>query len=164
MIRFAKPLEVDDLPLPQEADYVVYIRVVGQPENVIVGEPCLLLGGQVLGQIGDDIAGGLDRAGAPGEAGGGGGVDPGGVVHEVGGESGIGLNLLIGEVPGQLVDNSRHHLHMAQLLSAYKGVKMYQFKTEKIQCFQGLTSRLPLHLAASADTISPPENRGDELL
>ena len=40
---FAKPLEVDDLPLPQEADYVVYIRVVGQPENVIVGEPCLLL-------------------------------------------------------------------------------------------------------------------------
>ena len=40
---FAEALEVDDLPLPQEADYVVYIRVVGQPENVIVGEPCLLL-------------------------------------------------------------------------------------------------------------------------
>lgn len=38
-----EPLEVDDLPLPQEADHVVYIRVVGQAEDVIVGEPGLLL-------------------------------------------------------------------------------------------------------------------------
>jgi hypothetical protein len=40
---FTEPLEVDNLPLPQEADYVVYIRVVGQAEDVIVGEPGLLL-------------------------------------------------------------------------------------------------------------------------
>ena len=112
---------MDDLPLPQEADYVVYIRVVGQPENVIVGEPCLLLGGQVLGQIGDDIAGGLDRAGAPGEAGGGGRVDAGGVVHEVWGKGRVGPDLLVAEVPGQLVDDGRHHLHMAQLLCANVG-------------------------------------------
>ena len=161
---FTEPLEVNDLPLPQEADYVVYIRVVGQPENVIVGEPCLLLGGQVLGQIGDDVAGGLDRAGAPGEAGGGGGVDTGGVVHEVWGEGRVGPDLLVAEVPGQLVDDGRHHLHMAQLLCAYKGVKMYQFRTGRIQWFQGLASRLPLHLTISEDTFSPPENRGDEFL
>ena len=40
---FAKPLEVDNLPLPQEADGVVYIRIVGQPQNVVVGEAGLLL-------------------------------------------------------------------------------------------------------------------------
>lgn len=44
-------LEMNDLPLPQELDHVVHIRVVGQPENVVVGDPGLLLGGQVLHQI-----------------------------------------------------------------------------------------------------------------
>ena len=110
------------------------------------------------------LASGLDRGGAPGKSGSGGGVDPGCVVHEVGGKSRIGLNFLVSEVPSQLMDDGSDHLHMAQFLGTYKGVKMYQFKTEKIQWFQGLASRLPLHLAASADTISPPENRGDELL
>ena len=34
----AKPLEVHDLPLPQEADDVVYIWVVGKAQNVVIGE------------------------------------------------------------------------------------------------------------------------------
>lgn len=34
----AKPLEVYDLPLPQEADDVVYIWVVGKAQNVVIGE------------------------------------------------------------------------------------------------------------------------------
>lgn len=164
MIRFAKPLKVYDLPLTQEADDVVDVRVVGQPQDVVIGEPGLLLGGQILGQISDDVAGGLNRPGAPGEPGGGGGVDAGGVIHKVGGEGGVIADLLVGKIPGQLVDNRRHHFHMAQLFCTYKGVKMYQFRTGRIQWFQGLTSRLPLHLAASAGAISPPENRGDELL
>ena len=34
----AKPLEVHDLPLPKEADDVVYVRVVGKAQNVVIGE------------------------------------------------------------------------------------------------------------------------------
>ena len=79
---------------------------------------------QVLRQIGNGVAGGLDGAGGPGEAGGGGGVNPGGVVHKVGGESGIIPHVLVAEISGELVDDGRYHLHVAQLLGAYKGVKM----------------------------------------
>lgn len=39
----AKPLEVNDLTLTQEFDHVVDIRVITEPENVIVGRACLLL-------------------------------------------------------------------------------------------------------------------------
>ena len=42
---------MDDLPFPQEADHVVYVRVVGQPQDVIVGQPGLLLRRQILGQV-----------------------------------------------------------------------------------------------------------------
>lgn len=133
MIRFAKPLKVYDLPLSQEADDVVDVRVVGQPQDVVIGEPGLLLGGQILGQISDDVAGGLNRPGAPGEPGGGGGVDAGGVIYKIGSKGGIFLNILIGEVPGQLVDDGRHHFHMAQFFCTYKGVEMYQFKIKEMQ-------------------------------
>ena len=78
---------------------------------------------KVLRQIGDGIAGGLDGAGGPGEAGGGGGVDASRVVHEVGVKPG-GLDLVLGEVPRQLVDDGADHLQVAQLLGAYRGTKM----------------------------------------
>jgi hypothetical protein len=118
---------------------------------------------QILSQVGDDIAGNLHGGGGPGIAGGELRIDAGRVIHKVGVKPG-GPNLLLRQISGQLMDKGAHHLQVAQFLCSYKGVKMYQFKTEKIQWFQGLASRLPLHLAASADTISPPENRGDELL
>ena len=35
---FAKPLEVHDLPLPQEADDVVDVRIVGKTQNVVISE------------------------------------------------------------------------------------------------------------------------------
>ena len=38
-----KALEVHDLPLPEELDHVIHIRVIGQPQNVVIGDPCLLL-------------------------------------------------------------------------------------------------------------------------
>ena len=107
-----------DLPLPQEADDVVDVRIVGKTQNVVISEAGFLFCRKVLRQISDGIAGGLDGAGGPGEAGGGGGVDPGGVVHEVGGESGIIPHVLIAEISGELVDDGRHHFHMAQLLGA----------------------------------------------
>ena len=36
--RLAEALEVNDLPLTQEADDVVYIWVVGKAQNVVIGE------------------------------------------------------------------------------------------------------------------------------
>lgn len=36
--RLAEALEVNDLPLTQEADDVVDIRVVGKAQNVVIGE------------------------------------------------------------------------------------------------------------------------------
>lgn len=41
--RFAEALEVDDFPLPQEADDVVYVWVIGQAENIVIGKAGLLL-------------------------------------------------------------------------------------------------------------------------
>ena len=38
----AKALEVDDFPLPQELDYIVHIRIIRQPQNVIVSGPGFL--------------------------------------------------------------------------------------------------------------------------
>ena len=38
----AEPLEVHDLPLPKEADDIVYVRVVGKAQNVVIGEAGLL--------------------------------------------------------------------------------------------------------------------------
>ena len=38
----AETLEMDDLPLPQEADHIIHIRVIRQPQNVVVSGPGLL--------------------------------------------------------------------------------------------------------------------------
>ena len=39
----AEALEVDDLPLPEEFDDIVDIGIVTQPQNVVIGDPGLLL-------------------------------------------------------------------------------------------------------------------------
>ena len=43
MVCLAEPLEVDYLPLAQELDDVVHVRVVAEAEDVVVGHPGLLL-------------------------------------------------------------------------------------------------------------------------
>ena len=39
----AKTLEVDNLPFPKELDHVIYVRIIGQPQNIVIGDPCFLL-------------------------------------------------------------------------------------------------------------------------
>ena len=36
-------LEVDDLPLSEELDDIVDIRIIAQPQDVVIGDPGLLL-------------------------------------------------------------------------------------------------------------------------
>ena len=43
MVCFAKALEVHDLPLTQEPDCVVHIRVIAETQDVVIGESGLLL-------------------------------------------------------------------------------------------------------------------------
>ena len=42
LYRLTEALEVDHLPLPEELDHVIHIRIVGEPENVVVGDSCFL--------------------------------------------------------------------------------------------------------------------------
>ena len=44
----AEALEVDHLPGTQKADGVVDIRIVGQAEDVVIGDPGLLLCGDLV--------------------------------------------------------------------------------------------------------------------
>src|SRR5699024_8478996 len=108
---FSKSLEVDDLPGSEEFDDVVDVRVVAQPQNIVVGNAGLLLCRQVLGKVGDQIALYRHAGGVPGRPGGGGGIDTGSMVHEVGIKPG-GADLLLGQVPGQLMHNGADHLQV----------------------------------------------------
>ena len=38
-----KPLEMDDLPFPEEFDDIIDVRIVAQAQDVVIGDPGLLL-------------------------------------------------------------------------------------------------------------------------
>lgn len=106
---------MDDLPLPQEADGRDDIGVINQAQDVIVGGAGFLLGGHILTQVGDGIAGGLKRCRRKGRTAGGLRPDAGGVIDKIGRKAGA-LDLLDGKIPGELVDNGTDHLQMCQFL------------------------------------------------
>ncbi len=114
---FAEALEVDDLPLPQEADHIVDIRIIRKPENIIISCTGLLLGSQILRQIGDGIAFDGHGSSTSGEAGGCGGVHTGSVIHKIGSKGAV-LNLAVLQISGQLMDDGPNHFQMAQFLGA----------------------------------------------
>ena len=121
---FAEALEVDDFPLPEEADDVIDVGVVAEPEDVVIGDSGLLFCGHIFAEVTDHVALDADAGGIPREAGGGSGVDAGGVIHKIRGKGRTAADLLVGELPGELVDDGADHLQVAQFLGAYKGVKM----------------------------------------
>ena len=106
-----------DLTGPQELDDVVYVRVVAEPQDVVVGDAGLLLGGQILRQVGDQVTLDGHGSGVPRKAGGRRGVDARGVIHEIGVEAAL-LDVLLAEIPGQLMHNGADYLQMSQFLSA----------------------------------------------
>lgn len=59
----AEPLEVDDLPLSQEADGIADLRVFYHPQDVVVGGAGFLLCCQILKKVCDGISFGLKFAG-----------------------------------------------------------------------------------------------------
>lgn len=76
---------------------------------------CRSIRSEVFREVADGVAGDLHSGGGPGVAGGKLGIDTGGMVHKVGVEPG-GLDLVLVQVPRQLVDDGPDHLQMSQLL------------------------------------------------
>ncbi len=37
-IRFTESLKVNDFPFPQEFDHIIYIRIIGEPQNIFIGD------------------------------------------------------------------------------------------------------------------------------
>lgn len=76
--------------------------------------------GKILSEVRDGIAGDLHGGGRPGAAGGKLREHTGGVIHKIGVEAG-GFDLLLGQIPGQLMDQRADHLQMPQFLRADRG-------------------------------------------
>ena len=53
---FAEALVVNDLTLAQKSDNVVYVGIVAEPEDIVIGDTCLLLCGKVLVEIRERVA------------------------------------------------------------------------------------------------------------
>lgn len=114
----AKPLEMNDFPLPQELDNVIHIRVIREPQDVVISCAGFLFGRHILHKVRHGIALDLHGRSAPGGSCGGGGVDACGVIHEVGGERRV-FHLIIFQVPGQLMHDRADHFQVPQFFRAY---------------------------------------------
>ncbi len=110
-----------DLALAEELDGIVDVGIVRQTQNVVVGHPCLLLGGKILVEIGDHVA--LDREilRVKGNARGCNGVHTRGVIHKVGSERRT-LDLLLAEITGELVEDGADHLQVRELLTTLRSI------------------------------------------
>lgn len=97
---FPEPLEMDDFPCPEEFNGIIDVRIVfDQPEDIIVGRSGFLFGSEVLCQIGDGVAGGLEGSGRKRSSAGCLWPETGRMIHIVVGES-LFLNLFYSKVSG----------------------------------------------------------------
>ena len=124
---FTEALEMDNFTGPQESDGVRYIRVVTQTKNVVIGYPGFLLCCQVFCKIGDHIAFYADAGGVPGGTRCSGGVDTGGVVSEIGSKTAF-PDLILCQVPSQLVNDGAHHFKVSKFFCTDIGKKPLQFR------------------------------------
>ena len=108
---------MNDLPFPEEADGIAHIRFLHQTQNVVVGGAGFLLCCQILKQICDGIALGLELTGIEGDPARRLGPDPGRMVDIIGSKA-LGLQLLCRKVSRELVHNGCDHFQMGQLLGA----------------------------------------------
>ena len=97
---------MNHLAFAQELKGVQHLRVVDDADQVVVGGPGLLLSRQVLVQVRDGVAFGLELAGVKGNARRSGGPERRGVIDIIGVEA-RGLGLLRRQVFRQLVDDGR---------------------------------------------------------
>ena len=113
--RFGKALVVDDLALAEEAEGIAHVGIVDHTEQVVVGDARLLLGGEVLVQIGDDVALDADILRIERHSRGRLRIDADGVIGEIRVKA-RRLDLRLREVARQLMDDRRDHLKVRQFV------------------------------------------------
>lgn len=109
---FSKSLEMHDLTHPQETDRISHFRILHDPQDIVVGQTCLLLCCHILVEVGDGISGALELAGAEWLSAGGLWPDSKSVVDIVFVKTGS-LDLLRSQVFGELVDDGCDNFQMA---------------------------------------------------
>ena len=124
----AKPLTealiMDDLPLAQELYDVVYVWIVAEPQDVVIGRARLLLCRHVLGKVGDHVALHGHGCGVPRKA------RSRRWVYAIRVESSL-LDLVDAHRARQLVHDGAYHLEVAELFRAQRSignVPMYQIR------------------------------------
>ena len=117
MIRIAEALEVYDFPRTQETNYVIYVGVIRESEDVIISYPRFLFGGEVFRQIGDKVALDLHGSGGPRKTGSGGRIHSSGMVDKIGVEAGL-PDFVLRQIAGELVHDGSYHFQMSQLVRA----------------------------------------------
>lgn len=117
----AEALEVNDFAFPEETDDIIYVGVIAEAEDVVIGDAGFLFGGKVFRQITDHITLDCHGCGIIGPTGGSGGVDSCRVIHEVGIKA-CGFDLIFAQIAGQLMDNGADHLQVPEFFCTYKRV------------------------------------------
>lgn len=112
---FAKTLEVHNLTLAQETDWVGDLRFLDEAQDIVIGQACLLFGGHILIQIGDGVTGGLEGLCREWLAARGHRPDGKCVVDVVFIETGR-FDLLRSKVFGELTDDGGNDLEVAEFI------------------------------------------------
>ncbi len=84
MVCFAKTLEMDNFPFPEETDHIVDVRIIRQAEDVVIGEAGLLLCSQILSQVRNNITCDLHCRSGPGITRGKLRIHTSGMIHKIG--------------------------------------------------------------------------------
>lgn len=108
---------MNDFPCPQKLDDIVHIRIVTEPQNVVISDAGFLFRGQILCQIRNQVTFYGHGCGIPRESGGCCGINACGVIHKIRIKAAL-LDIVITEIPRQLVHDRANHLKMPQFLCA----------------------------------------------
>ena len=111
-------LVMHDLSFAEILDGIAHVGVVDQAQNVVVGDPRLLLSCKVFVQIGNEIPLDTDIFHIGGNAGGRSGINTCGVIHKVLIHP-CGTDLFRRKPLGQLIENGADHFQMRQLFRAH---------------------------------------------
>lgn len=115
---FAKALQMHDLSLPQEADWLTHIGIVRETQNIVIRCPGLLFCSKVFAQVGDGIAAGLEERGSERCAAGCLWPHAEGMIHIVSFKS-AGADLFRCQISCQLADDRADDLNVCQLFRTH---------------------------------------------
>ena len=106
---FAKALEMDNFPLPQEFDRIIHIGIITDPQDVVIGRPGFLFRSQIFSQISDRISLDLHGRRTPGHSRSRCRVHASRMINKVRCECGV-FHLRTLHIPRQLMNNRSDHL------------------------------------------------------